>query len=148
MHEFVECRELEGYFGVIKQLIKRCWDVRFVERMEWRELWLFGVNERMKGCNTNLLNYLLSHAKFAVKLRRNLAHYEKKKVKVWSLFKSMVRSEINMLHGYIKEELFKEGFVEGSTFVGMGEHRRMNLDFGEEAQGENLGNYVHLNLFL
>jgi len=34
------------------------------------------------------------------------------------------------LHRHIKGEHFEEGFVEGSTFVGIGEHGRVVLDFG------------------
>jgi len=68
----------------------------------------------------------MQHARFAVKRRRNLAHYEKRKVCVWQIFKSMMEGE----H-------FEEGFVEGSTFVGIGEHGRIELDFGEEANGES-----------
>ena len=35
--------------------------------MEWKELWLFGVAGRMKGCNVSLLNYVSSYARLAVK---------------------------------------------------------------------------------
>ena len=57
MHEFVECCELEGYFVKIKGLINRCWGGGFVERMEWRELWLFGVISKVEGCNRSYLTY-------------------------------------------------------------------------------------------
>lgn len=128
MHEFVECPELEGYFGRIKGLIQRCWEGGLLEELEWRELWLFGV--KMKRYNVNLLNYVLSHARFAVKRRRNIAHYEKKKVEVWSIFKSMVESEVTLLYSYVKEEEFREGFIEGSTFIEIGDEGRVVFDFG------------------
>ena len=89
MHEFVECGELRLYFG------------DFVVKMEWRKLWLFGVKERKKGCNINLLNYVLSHARYAVKLRRNIAHYEKKKSDVWNVFKNLTERDVRLTRSYI-----------------------------------------------
>ena len=77
-----------------------------MERMEWRELWLFGVTSRVEGCNVNLLNYVLSHARFAVKHRRNVAHYEKKRVEVWSVFMSIMRRDVNMVYSYVWEDDF------------------------------------------
>lgn len=76
----------------------RCWCARFVERMRWKELWLFGVCERVKGNNVNLLNYLLSYARYAVKVRRNYAHYEGKIMDVWCLFRSKLSFDIGVLH--------------------------------------------------
>ena len=101
-----------------------------MERMEWRELWLFGVTSKVKGCNVNLLNYVLSHARFAVKLRRNLAHYEKKRVEVWSVFMSIMRRDVNMVYSYVGEDEFLGGFVEGSTFIVLGDDGEVKLDFG------------------
>ena len=121
MHEFVECVELQSFFKQMKELITRCWKERFVETMEWRELWLFGVKASGKGCNVNLLNYVLSHARYAVKLRRNRAHYEKRKIPVWTMFKSIIKRNIQMLHSFIEEEDFQDNFAEGSTFVKMEE---------------------------
>ena len=119
MHEFVECCELEGYFVKIKGLINRCWGGGFVERMEWRELWLFGVTSRVESCNVNLLNYVLSHARFAVKHRRNVAHYEKKRVEVWSVFMSIMRRDVNMVYSYVWEDDFlRAGVLKGLTTEG------------------------------
>lgn len=129
MHEFVECCELEGFFGGMKALINRCWEGGLVERMEWRELWLFGVIGKVKGCNVNLLNYVLSHARFAVKLRRNLAHFEKKKIAVWSIFKSIMKRDVHMVFNYLGDEEFLGGFVEGSTFITIVDDG-VKLDFG------------------
>ncbi len=130
MHEFVECCELGRYFQKMKELINRCWQGGFVERMDWRELWLFGVTGRVKGSNVNLLNYVLSHARLAVKLRRNLAHYEKRRIEAWSVFKNIMEKDVNMVHRGVSEEEFLEGFVEGSTFIEIGDDGRVVLDFG------------------
>jgi len=129
LHEFVECRELEMYFQKLKALISRCWTGEFVETMEWKELWLFGVVAKVKGCNINLLNYTLSHARFAVKLRRNIAHFEKREMAVWSVFQSIIKRDVKMLHGYIKEEEFQKGFLEGNTFILMKQEGGLLLDF-------------------
>ncbi|KAF3836618.1 hypothetical protein F7725_029176 [Dissostichus mawsoni] len=73
VHEFVECRELVVYFGRMKELVSRCWNEWCVREMEWKE---FGE------CNVGLLNYVLSHARHAVKIRRNSAHYQGKMPRV------------------------------------------------------------------
>uniref|UniRef100_A0A671TR16 Reverse transcriptase domain-containing protein n=1 Tax=Sparus aurata TaxID=8175 RepID=A0A671TR16_SPAAU len=129
MHEFLECRELKTYFERLKDLISRCWEGSFVERMEWKELWLFGVTRRMKGCNVSLLNYMFSHARFAVKLRRNMVHYEKRKADVWSMFRSGMKRDVHMTHRYIKKEIFLKDFIEGSSLIEIGDNGEVKMNF-------------------
>ncbi|CAK6968746.1 uncharacterized protein LOC117809082 [Scomber scombrus] len=128
MHEFVECGELKVYFERLKEIINRCWNERYVERMEWKELWLFGVEGRMEG--VSLLNYTLSHARFAVKLRRNLAHYEKRKADVWTIFKSGLKKDVNMMYGSLDREDFDRGFIRGSTLIRIGGDGEVQIDWG------------------
>ena len=117
MHEFCECRELEGFFWKLRDLIRRCWGARYVERMGWKKLWLFGVNEYVRGHNKNLLNYVLSHGRYAVKMRRNYAHYEGKQLDVWDLFACKLKFDLGVLNGGLGEEEFIKWFVEGSTLI-------------------------------
>ena len=132
MHEFVECGELRVYFGKIRELINRCWEGDFVGRSEWKKLWLFGVVERKRGCNVNLLNYVLSHARYAVKLRRNTAQYERRKCDVWNVFKNLTERDVKVMHSYIGKDDFQKGFVDGSTFIEItnGDVNEVRMDFG------------------
>lgn len=130
MHEFFECAGLRVYFGKIKELINRCWKGEWVKKMEWRELWLFGVNGKMDECNVSLLNYVLSHARFAVKLRRNLAHYEKKTADVWDVFQCMMKRDVSTLYSYVSMGDFLRSFVAGSTFIIIGEDKKLIFGFG------------------
>ena len=132
MHEFVECKELRGYFEKIKMLINKCWKGKLAERMVWKKLWLFGVNESQNGCNVNLMNYVLSHARYAVKIRRNTAHYEKRKCDVWTVFKNLTERDVRQRWGYIEENEFRKGFVDGSTFIEIvkGDVNEVRMNFG------------------
>ncbi|XP_034534665.1 uncharacterized protein LOC117809082 [Notolabrus celidotus] len=100
LHEFVECSGLRDYFERLKDLITRCWSWRYVERMDWKELWL-----------------------------RNLAHYDRRVVDVWAMFKSVMKRDISALFHYIEREEFHLGFVEGSTLVGLVDGK-LQYDFG------------------
>ena len=130
MHEFFECAGLRVYFEKIKELINRCWKGEWVKKMEWRELWLFGVNGKMDDCNVALLNYVLSHARYAVKLRRNLAHYERKTADVWGVFQCMMKRDVSTLYSYVSMGDFHRSFVVGSTFIIIGEDKKLIFDFG------------------
>ena len=132
MHEFFECTGLKVYFEKMKGLIKRCWKGEVVKNMRWREWWLFGVNGKGRKCNVSLLNYVLSHARYAVKLRRNLAHYDKRSVVwgVWSLFQRMVKMDVITMYKYISKGDFIKSFVEGSTFIVIGDDEKLIFDFG------------------
>ncbi|KAI9534627.1 hypothetical protein NQZ68_012860 [Dissostichus eleginoides] len=85
--------------------------------MVWKELWLFGVNERMKGLNVNLCNYVLSHARYAVKIRRDVAHHERRTVDVWDVLKRILSKNIQMAYAYLDKDIFLESFVEGCALV-------------------------------
>ncbi|KAI9525057.1 hypothetical protein NQZ68_012569 [Dissostichus eleginoides] len=82
-----------------------------------KELWLFGVNESMKGLNVNLCNYVLSHARYAVKIRRDVAHLERRTVDVWDVLKRILSKNIQMAYAYLDKDIFLESFVEGCTLV-------------------------------
>ena len=48
-------------------------------------------SEKKDECNVNLLNYVLSHARLAVKIRRNSAHYEKRLPDVWNILQRTLK---------------------------------------------------------
>ena len=72
----------------------------------------------------------MSHARFAVKLRRNLAHYEKRKADVWSIFKSGLKKDVNMMYRSLDSEEFERGFIMGSTLTRIGEDGEVQIDCG------------------
>ncbi|KAF3858933.1 hypothetical protein F7725_012134 [Dissostichus mawsoni] len=117
MHEFFECSKLKVFFERLKELIDKCWGDRIIKTMVWKELWLFGVNERMKGLNVNLCNYVLSHARYAVKIRRDVAHLERRTVEVWDVLKRILSKNIQMAYAYLDKDIFLESFVEGCALV-------------------------------
>lgn len=130
MHEFVECTELYGYFQKIKTVIYNCWKMEELEQMEWIDLWLFGHNGKNGKYNVNLLNYVLSHARYAVKLRRNMAHYEKRIIDVWKIFKGTFEGDVKAIYSHIQETDFQEGFEKGCTMVRRTENGKLIFDYG------------------
>ncbi len=52
-----------------------------------QKIFLFGIFEKRKRADICLINIVLSHARLAVVLRRNYAHFEGRKIKVKYLFK-------------------------------------------------------------
>lgn len=93
----------------IKEMIGRCWNERLME------LWLFGVNGEMSECNVGLLNVCLSHARHAVKLRRNIAHYEGRMEEVWDIMERTTKRDIGLL--FQEKEVCVEDFVEGCSLI-------------------------------
>ncbi|KAF3849998.1 hypothetical protein F7725_019717 [Dissostichus mawsoni] len=108
MHEFVECSELRGFFERMKEMVYRCWDEKEIKTRNWKELWLFGWRGKMCGHNVNLLNLVLSHARYAVKLRRNVAHFEGKIVSVWDLMVGTIKRDIRLLYIHMGKEEFSD----------------------------------------
>ncbi|KAI9547154.1 hypothetical protein NQZ68_019975 [Dissostichus eleginoides] len=100
--------------------------------MVWKELWLFGVNERMKGLNVNLCNYVLSHAQYAVKIRRDVAH-ERRTVEVWDVLKRILSKNIQMAYAYLDKDIFLESFVEECALVDVNDNG--NLVFAYDGVG-------------
>ena len=52
----------------------------------WDVFFLFGVWDESRVRNAALCRFLLSHARLAVKLRRNMAHYDHVIHPVWPIF--------------------------------------------------------------
>lgn len=55
------------------------------------------LNGRMRETDVNLLNYSLSRARCAVKVRRNSAHYEQKKADVWRIVQNVLIKNVKTL---------------------------------------------------
>ena len=117
MHEFFECRELKGFFWELKEMICRCWDIKVLRCLEWKELWLFGMNGKMDGYNVGLLNMCLSQARYAVKIRRNAAHYEGRIDRVWNIMKRNIKRDLGMLLIHKGKDVFEVEYVEGSGLI-------------------------------
>lgn len=93
MHLYVECQGLEEYHELLKQLVRKNWEkIQFVDE-EWSKIFLFGmVKEKNVKGNLYLLNMVLSYARYAVRLRRNVAYFDKKKGKCVVYFQSLVKT--------------------------------------------------------
>lgn len=128
IHLFFECEELNDFFGKLKGMLKKNWGREWIEKLNWKKAMFFGVGEKTKTVNVNLLNYVLSHARYAVWLRRNLAHFEGKKISVWSYFESVLRKDVFLVWKYEKVD-FERFFVEGSGLISLSVDGKLMYDF-------------------
>uniref|UniRef100_A0A4W5LRK9 Reverse transcriptase domain-containing protein n=3 Tax=Hucho hucho TaxID=62062 RepID=A0A4W5LRK9_9TELE len=118
MHFFIECSRLKDFHEFLKGLLVKHWGNEIINGMEWKRVFLFGLIVKSKVLNINLLNYVLSHARYAVRLRRNLGHYEGKIVSVEGFFRRILEKDVELLYRYGRGD-FEKMFVWGSTFIGI-----------------------------
>ncbi len=116
MHIFFECKELEEFHAKIQKLIKDGMG-KEVAGDEWKKLFLFGECTNYKDKKVNLWNLILSNARYAVWVRRNMAYFDKKKADVIDVFKSIVRKNVFLMWKYLSEDEFGKAFVEESGFI-------------------------------
>lgn len=128
MHFFIECSRLQGFHEFIKGLLEQHWGEDIVNGVEWRRLFLFGINGKSKVFNINLMNFVLSHARYAVRQRRNLGHYEGKIVSVEVLFKSILEKDIELIYKYGGCN-FEKLFVWGSTFIEIDQNGKLAFNY-------------------
>ena len=129
MHFYVECQSLKDYHELLKQCVRKNWEeIKFVDK-EWGRMFLFGmVQEKKVRGNVQLLNMMLSFARYAVRLRRNVAYFEKRKENVWCIFRTLIKQHIKMIKIYMCEE-FCNFFVEGSKFISVTELNELVFNF-------------------
>jgi len=106
MHIFFECKELDGFHDKMKKMVKDDWG-KDVTGNEWKKLFLFGVSTNCKDPGVNLCNFILSHARYAIWARRNLAYFEGRKVDVSVMFKSVVRRNVYLMWKYLSKDVLK-----------------------------------------
>lgn len=129
IHMFIGCEELEDFQRRLKDFLQKNWGKAFIDAQVWKMLMLFGTCKKSKVENVNLLNYVMSHARLAVWLRRNMAHFEGKKVKVWAFFETIVRKSITLVYEHVDRLSFYKFFVKGSGFVKRKENGGLELNF-------------------
>lgn len=124
LHLFINCVELKECCEKLKQLLCRClkFDDNYVEN--WNKLLLFGICDKKCVKNYSLCHFLLSHWRWAVRLRRNIAHYQKRVVNVWPIFKNLVRKSVRfrLINGIRN---FHPVFVKNNTLISMDEHNKI-----------------------
>jgi len=114
MHLYVECQGLEEHHEMLKQLVRKNWEKTHFVDEEWSKIFLFGmVREKNVKGNLHLLNMVLSYARYAVRLRKNVAYFEKRKENVWCIFKALLKQHIRMIYTYMNID-FCVLFVDGS----------------------------------
>lgn len=100
LHLFCECVELKVFFDKLKKVLQGklylVWSVNDV----WEFFLLFGEWRESRVENATLCRFLLSQARRAIKIRRDLAHFEHKKLQIWPIFKANVITHIkySILH--------------------------------------------------
>ena len=65
MHLIMECGELKSFFEKMWNLLCLNWGRAFIENLEKKQLFLFGNAKNIKF-NINLLNFVVSHARYAI----------------------------------------------------------------------------------
>ena len=129
MHLFCNCIELNVFFVKLKNCLRDRlgfdWDVSD----SWDVFFLFGIWDKSRVRNVTLCRFLLSHARLAVKLRRNMAHYDHKIHLVWPIFRNMVRKHVRFrrLHGVVD---FTRTFLTDNTLVSLDERGNLLWDWG------------------
>jgi exonuclease III len=128
MHFFVECSRLEEFHKFLKGILVQHWGEEIVAGVEWRRLFLFGLTGKSKVFNFHLMNFVLSHARYAIRLRRNLGHYEGKIVSVEVLFRSILEKDIEVIYKYGGCN-FEKLFVWGSTFIEIESNGKLGFNY-------------------
>jgi len=116
LHYFLRCEALVDFFDFLKSLLKENWGVEVESEEEWSKMFLFGILEKRKKMDNCLINFILSHARLAVVLRRNYAHFEGRKVKIKELFKSITKRDVELICKYGEKEV-KEFFVNTNKLI-------------------------------
>ena len=123
MHLYYECDKLKIFFMKLKEFLQENWGKQYFEGKDWKKTFLFGVWEKKEKVNINMINYVLSHARYAVWLRRNLAHFEQKIISVWAYFVSGLKKDISLIFKYEKEEF--QHFVKGCSFISVNDKGKL-----------------------
>lgn len=116
MHIFLECKELEDFHVKIKKMIKDGLGKEPAGN-EWKKLFLFGELVNYKDKKVNFWNLILSHARYAIWVRRNMAYFDRKKVNVTEIFENSVRKNVYMMWKYLRKEEFEKAFIEQGGFI-------------------------------
>lgn len=124
LHLFINCDELKKCCEKLKQLLRRCLSFEENNVENWNELLLFGVYDKKCVKNYKLCNFLLSHWRWAVRLKRNIAHYEKRVVKVWPIFKNVVTKSVRFRWIYGTRN-FHNVFVKNNTLISVDEQHKI-----------------------
>lgn len=100
MHMFCECLKLRQFLEKLLKVLTMKLNLVWDDNDVWEMFLLFGEWRRSRVKNEVLCRFLLSHARCAIKIRRNIAHYEKKIVTIWPIFKALVKRQIryNVMH--------------------------------------------------
>ncbi len=128
LHLFVNCEKLKDFFVKLKSCLEKNWGKEFIEKLDWKKMFLFGIRGKSKKVNINLFNFVLSHARYAIWLRRNLAHFEGKRISVWTYFESIVRKDVFLVWKYGKVD-FERFFVQGSGLISVSVDEKLIFDF-------------------
>ena len=94
VHMMLGCECLKGFFLVFREFLRDRLGLIWDKEDSWEVFFLFGKWEKSKVRNGVLCRFLISHARWAIKARRNLAHFEQKKVDLWKIFKSIVKRQV------------------------------------------------------
>ncbi len=86
--------------------------------MSGKKLFLFGECTNYKDKKVNLI---LSNARYAVWVRRNMAYFDKNKVDVIDVFKSIVRKNVFLMWKCLSKDEFGKAFVKESGFISTNE---------------------------
>ena len=123
-HLFVDCVELCVFFEKLKNLLSTCLGFCLNPEDSWSQLILFGLYDISTVKNGNLCKYVLSHARWAIRQRRNIAHYEQRVVMVWYIFKNSMRKDVGhrLIHDSIK---FAEVFLKDNTLMSLNENEKL-----------------------
>lgn len=128
MHIFFECKELDIFNEKLKKLIKDDWG-KEIEGDEWRKLFLFGECNNCNDLKVHLCNYILSHARYAIWARRNLAYFEGKKVDINVMFKTVMRKNVFLMWKYLSQDVFEKVFINGCGLVCADDEGGLSINF-------------------
>lgn len=91
---YLKCAELYEFFHLLKHCLTEKLGLVCEGRDSWEIFFLFCIWGKSRVTNTELCKCLISHARWAIKSRRNMAHYEKTIIPVWAIFKNVIQTQI------------------------------------------------------
>lgn len=128
MHMFFECKKLDIFHDKLKNFFKNDFG-KDVKEEEWKKLFLFGECVNKKDMRGNLCNFILSNARYAIWIRRNLAFHEGRIVDVNGIFRSVMRKNVYSMWKYLVKEEFEKAFTSDCRLICIKEKKELSINF-------------------
>lgn len=125
---FLECVELVNFKVRLKELLETKCRYECNDVSEWDYHVLFGLTQRMSGVNDNVVNLILSVARRAIFLRRNLALHEGRLVVLGDYFVGHYKAFFSIYFS-LGVDFFTDAFMGGNNLFTVNEGGTLRFNF-------------------